>query len=749
MSVGADARSAALGRLARADCFVRRDLESCLRAVAETAAAHLDVERCGVWLFTPEGDAITCATLYRRGERTHGQQGTVLRAADFPRYFAAMREERIIAAEDAASDPRTSEFAGNYIGEFGIGALMDAPILFQGRLAGILCSEHVGGPRRWSVEETAFAASLSDFVALALANEENRRAEARYRALFENAVEGIFQLALDGRIVAANPALVRLLGFPSAEALLARTEPAGALFARPDQRDELRGLMDRHGLAEGFEALLNRADGPQIWISVNVRAVRGPDGAPTHFEGTAEDITHRKRAEAEIASAALHDGLTRLPTRALLYDRIDQALARARAGHGGGVAVLLLDFDNFRLVNTSLGPSVGDRLLVEMARRLQDALAPGDTLARIGSDDFAVLAEGVADADSALARAEALRDAVSVPLELDGNELFPTACVGAVWDDGGRPDPDELLRDAGIAVHNAKGAGKGRCVAFDPGMRSAPREALRLQSEMRRALEREQFELHFQPLVDLATRHLLGFEALVRWRHPQRGMVPPSAFIPAAEESGLMEPLGDWILNAACMALRGWQDRLAALGRADAPLSLSVNISPVQLVAKSLAGTVEAALAASGADIRRLELEVTETALAQEVEVVSRRLEQLRRLGLRVLIDDFGTGYSSLSRLHRLPFDGLKIDQGFVRPMLYDPDCASIVRTVAALGQAMQVGIVAEGVEDAATADALARLGPARAQGYHFARPMPAEQAAALVERLAAGPVVLPVVLPG
>ena len=517
-----------------------------------------------------------------------------------------------------------------------------------------------------------------------------------------------------------------------------------AVFVSSRRRDELRALMDNVGRAEGFETEIHRADGPVIWISVNIRAVPGEDGRTAFFEGTVEDITHRKRTEAQLAHQALHDNLTQLPNRTLLADRLSRALVRARLRQSQGCAAILLDIDNFRLVNTTLGPTVGDRMLVVMARRLKAHLNPGDTLARLGRDDFVVVIEDVPDDEAALARADALREVLSAPLELDGNELFPTASVGVLWDDGSRSSPEELLRDLGIAVHAAKAKGKGRTIAFETAMRTGPQEALRLQSDLRKALERDEFELHYQPIVDLRDSALIGFEALVRWRHPSRGMVPPSLFIPAAEESGLIAPLGDWILRAACAAMGRWQGMLAGVDDSDRPLRVSINMSPVQLVSGELIDTIDRIVRETGAEVARLRLEVTEAALSQEVELVQQRLEALRQRGFQVLIDDFGTGYSSLSRLHRLPFDGLKIDQSFIRPMLFDADSLSIVRTVVALGQGMNVRTVAEGVEDAETAEALLKLGCDRAQGYHFARPMLAADADRLVALRAQGTVALP-----
>lgn len=738
-------RSMALGRLARSEPFLRHDLEGCLRAVTETAAALLGVARAGVWFFTPARDAILCRDLYVAATGAH-ETGLVLRAEDHRAYFAAIAEDRIVAAADAVGDPRTADFGPDYLIPFGIGAMLDAPIIHKGALVGIVCCEHAGGSRLWSGEDQTLAASLADFVALALAADEIRKAESRARAaeqrwrdLFENAVEGMFQMSVDGRLITVNPALARLLGFADPEVAKAALRDARSVFADPEVPAELDRRLPREKQLTGYEAQVLRQDGHPIWVSLNIRGIYGPDGKFELFEGSAQDITHRKRAEQQLAHVSLHDGLTALPNRTLFMDRLAQAMRRVRAGQAHAVTVFLIDCDNFRLVNNTLGHALADRMLVMLSRRLRAAIGPGDTLARLGGDDFGLLMEGPMEPEGAMRLAEELRQSISAPLELSGHDVFPSVSIAVATDGGEREHADDLLRDLGIAMHYSKNQGRGRCVAFEPRMRTAPLEALRMQTDLRRAIDRNELELAFQPIVDLRTGQLAGFEALVRWPGGARGPVPPAVFIPVAEECGLIGPLGAWILGAACQWMRGWQDRLGA-----SPLSISVNVSPVQLARADLSDAIEAAVAQSGVDIRRVKLEVTETAFGQDVDLVSTRLAALRESGFRVIIDDFGTGYSSLSRLHRLPFDGLKIDQSFVQAMRTDSDCRDIVRSVIALGRSLGVEIVAEGVEDAETGRALLKLGCTMAQGYHFARPLTEAQADALLERMVAGPVSLP-----
>ncbi|WP_051512501.1 putative bifunctional diguanylate cyclase/phosphodiesterase [Skermanella stibiiresistens] len=733
-------QNAALGALARHDCFVRADLAVCLRQINRVAIQTLEVARSSIWFLNDDGSSLICADHHDMSSKDGGT-GVVLERADFPLYFQAILQDRVIAAADAQADPRTAEFTEAYLIPLGIASMLDAPILFGGRTVGVLCVEHVGLPRGWPRDEQVFTASLGDFVALALVAEERnrtesalRRAEERYRGIFENAIEGLFQMSPEGRFIDVNPAMAHMLGFADAAGFLAARGSSGTpLFVDPGRRAELMRLADVQDRVVGFEAEVYRRDGPIIWGGFSIRAVRGADGEILRLEGSVEDVTARRRAEDQLAHVALHDGLTNLPNRALFMDRLAQSLARARLTGIGSTVVVLIDIDKFSLINDSLGHAAGDRLLIDLAGRLAARLRPGDTLARLAGDEFAVLVEGLIDVDSAQAFAETLRSCVAAPFTLAADQdFFASASAGVVFAMGGEQGPEDLLRHAGTALHQAKAQGRSRCLAFTDEMRTEPLLTLKLQSDMRRAIERDDFVLFYQPVLSLHDRRLVGFEALIRWNHIQRGLIPPATFIPIAEENGLMSDLGDWVTNTACHQMRIWQERVGAA----TPLSLSVNIAPTQLIHPDVFTLLDRALAASGVDVRRMKLEVTETALAGDAELLPQRLRALRERGFQILIDDFGTGYSSLSRLHRLPIDGLKIDQCFVKPMLYDPDSAAIVRTIIALGKALNLDLFAEGVEDEGSAAELGRMKCEFAQGYHFARPLPIAAADALVDAL-------------
>lgn len=859
-------RSAALGALARHESFARQDFSACIRAITETAAIQLGVERASVWIYREAGAALECIDLFLAAEGRH-EAGMRFDAHRQPTYFEALQTERIISVPEAESDPRTIDFGDEYLVPLGIRSLLDAPILRLGRMVGVLCCEQVGRARHWSGEDEIFVGSLADFAALALVNEERcraeeerqrteqrlrlavsvtrsavwdydlvtgenwwspeyyemlglgtgsvpagretwkrlihpadreavlgkdaavlagsdslmrqtyrmlhadgreiwvedagyltrsgdgrparwtgiksdvtervraeqalRSAEERFRGLFEHAAEGIWQTDAQGRLLEANPSLAAMLDYPDPAELMNAVPAAALLFPEPEFWDELMGRLCEHDRVTGFETELLQRGGSRIWASLNLRVVRDGGGRPLTFEGSVSDVTHVKRAEARLAHAVLHDGLTGLPNRHVFLDRLGQALERGGRSGRNAVAVILADGDNLRLINDNLGHAVTDAMVVEQARRFKAQLRPGDTLAHLGGSEFAVLAEDVGDIEAALALAEALKASLSPPFLLEGHEVFSSASFGVALGDDGKA-PGDLLRDAGIALHQAKMQGRGRCLAFSSRMRDESVLVLSLQGDLRRALRQDAFDLHYQPVIDLGRRSTVGFEALLRWNHPQRGPLSPAMFIPVAEEAGLMVDLGTWVMRRALGQLAQWQKRLPP----GLPFSLSVNMAPSQLADPELFRTIDRLLEETGADPARLKIEVTETALAGDADLVVQRLRGLREKGLSILIDDFGTGYSSLGRLQRFPIDGLKIDQSFIKPMLLDGDSAAIVRSIVALGRALGLALIAEGVEDEPCARELARLDCDFAQGYLFSRPLPEAQASRLVEGL-------------
>ncbi|HEU4882253.1 MAG TPA: PAS domain S-box protein [Longimicrobium sp.] len=542
-----------------------------------------------------------------------------------------------------------------------------------------------------------------------------RESEARYRKLFEESRDAIYMTTFDGRFVEVNQALVEMFGY-TREDLLSGT--VGDLYVNPAERQRFRDEITRAGFVRDYEVRLLRRGGEPIDALVSASVRRGPDGAITGFQGIIHDITERKRAEAQLAHGTLHDALTGLPNRILFVDRLRHAAERVRRGDHAVAAVLFLDLDRFKVVNDSLGHGLGDRMLRECALRLEAALRPGDTLARFGGDEFTVLLEGIGGPLEATHVAEKLLESVARPFTLDTHEVFATASVGLALATPGDEDAEELLRNADAALSRAKVLGKNRLEVFDRAMHAEAMSRLRLESDMRRALERGEFRLAYQPIVALDTGRIEGFEALLRWNHPERGEIPPNGFIPIAEETGLVIPLGLWTLEECCRQVQRWN----AAGHHR--LTISANLSACQFDGPDLAEHMMRTLDDCGVSADRFRLEITETVLLEHKEPALGTLQRLREMGVVLCIDDFGTGYSSLGYLHRFPLDVVKIDRSFVSQMDRDGRSAQLVHAIVNLARNLRVKVVAEGVETREQLAALRGMGCDYAQGFLFAEPL-------------------------
>jgi diguanylate cyclase (GGDEF)-like protein/PAS domain S-box-containing protein len=497
----------------------------------------------------------------------------------------------------------------------------------------------------------------------------------------------------------------------------------------PDDRDRLRRayLASLEGAAYDLDHRIVRPDGEVRVVHQQAELIRDGSGRPLKRVGVVQDITERRALEEQLQHQAFHDRLTGLPNRALLLDRLGQALARAGREEHATCAVLLLDLDRFKTVNDSLGHAVGDRLLVSATARLRAALRDGDTLARLGGDEFVVLLDEVTDLPEALRVADRLHAALVAPLLVEGRELFATASIGVALRSSPDDTPEDLLRFADVALYRAKEAGRACTEAFYPGMSASTLERLELEHDLRLALERGELVAYFQPKVDLATGMVSGLEALVRWLHPGRGLVPPGDFIPLAEETGLIAPIGRWVLAEACRQLVAW--RACFPGRV-APF-VSVNLSARQFRNPDLVAEVAAVLAETGLPPTMLTLEVTETVAMARPEEGIATLEALKALGVRLALDDFGTGYSSLAYLQQLPVDGLKIDRAFFRSGERN---RVIVRAVTDLARGLGLEVTAEGLETPEQVAWACDVGCDWGQGFYFSRPVPAEEIAVLWE---------------
>jgi diguanylate cyclase (GGDEF)-like protein/PAS domain S-box-containing protein len=514
-----------------------------------------------------------------------------------------------------------------------------------------------------------------------------------------------------------NPAAEKLFGWRESE-----VRGTIAPHIPPERREAFAMMVDR--MVIGGETLIEHEEvrigrnGEQQEIAVASSAMFDEHGELTGLMGLITDISARKESERRLRQLALHDPLTGLANRILINQRIDAAVTACEPDDPG-VAVLLLDLDGFKTVNDSFGHAVGDELLLAVARRIRSCLRDGDIAARLGGDEFALLLERIDSAET-LAVSHRVLDALSAPFSLRRGQVVVTASVGVVHASGQVADHD-MLRDADVAMYKAKADGKNRVVVFEASMQERVVTRLRLENELRAAVELGQFELYYQPYVDLDTRRIVGLEALIRWHHPTRGLLLPGEFIEVAEDTGLIVPLGQWIVTEACTQAGIWRKL-----DPDRPLTISVNLSPRQLYDPLFVAIAARAVADSGLPPGMLTIEITENLLLGDAVLAGTRLAELRSFGIQVAVDDFGTGYSSLAYLRRYPVDVLKIDRTFVDPLTDGPRQAALVRSIIDLATALDVGTVAEGVERPEQASALSTLGCHVAQGFYFSRPQPA-----------------------
>jgi diguanylate cyclase (GGDEF)-like protein/PAS domain S-box-containing protein len=554
-----------------------------------------------------------------------------------------------------------------------------------------------------------------------------RESEERYALAARGANDGLWDWDLVAGKMHFSPRWKAMLGWEEHEI----SDNPNEWFIRihPDDIERVRADISSHleestSHYEGEYRMLHR-DGNYLWMLGRGLSVRNASGVVYRMAGSQTDITRGK----------VVDVLTGLPNRVLFMDRLSRSFERARRRTDKTIAVVFIDLDSFKLINDSLGHMVGDQFLVTIAGRLETTLRSGDsiarfgrshTIARLGGDEFTILLEDISGAQDAIRVAERIAIDLAKPFVVAGQELFPSASMGIALYNSSYQNPEELLRDADTAMYSAKALGKGRYEIFDANMRANTIAKLQLDTEFRRAIDRREFENHYQPIVSLETGKILGFETLVRWRHAARGLISPKEFIPVAEETGLIVPLGQWVLETACQQMRFWQGRF----QDEPPLLLSINLSARHFLQANLVHQCRKVLYHTQISPGSLIFEVTESAMMPDPEAARQVMNQLKELGVQIALDDFGTGYSSLSYLHRFPLDSLKIDRAFISRSMEDDE---IIRTILTLGRNLGLQVVAEGVETAEQVKKLQDLGCKFAQGYYFSDPVTAQAATDLL----------------
>ena len=574
-----------------------------------------------------------------------------------------------------------------------------------------------------------FVGIAEDITQSKLAKLAMLKSEEQFRLTFEMAPIGMAITALNGQFKRVNQALCDALGYKEQELL--KLSFADITYAEDLElhQTQQKALLENKGSDFQIETRYVSRDLRIVDAILKVVIVRDSKGEALHFNNQIVDITERKHMEKQLLHDALHDSLTGLPNRALFTDRLDHELKRAKANPDYVFAVLFLDLDRFKVVNDSAGHLVGDQLLIEISRRLEKSVNFTDTVARLGGDEFTILLENIHNIENAISVAEKIDQALRIPFHLQGYELFTSASIGIALSCEGYEKPDEIMRDADLTMYSAKEQGRARYEIFNSSLHDRAITRLQLETDMRYGIEREEFLIYYQPISCLKTGELAGFEALARWKHPTRGIVSPGEFIPVAEETGTIIPLGTWILNKACQQMQLWQEKYPH----KSSMQISVNLSGKQLREPSLLEKIDSILQETGLLGKHLKLEITESSLIENMEVATQTLLEIKSRNIKLSMDDFGTGYSSLSYLHRFPVDFLKIDRSFVQDIQVNKGNYAIVKAIVTLAHVLDMEVIAEGIEDTYQVNQLKLLKCEYGQGYYFAKPLNIQQAEELI----------------
>ncbi len=589
--------------------------------------------------------------------------------------------------------------------------------------------DSVARPERQENGDIVWDAYVSDVSDRKRAEIALQNSEARFRLVTENMSDLVCLHRPDGSYLYVTPSSKTLLGYEPEE-LLGRN-PYN--FFHPDDCDHIRSESHQPSLNGVQKLTLYRMrckDGSYVWLETLTDPIVADDGTVKHLQTTSRDVSDRVQVRQQLKHDALHDSLTGLPNRSLLLERLEGRLQKAKAEPDFQFAVLFLDLDNFKVINDSLGHSVGDALLIAVAQQLQTFAYGADMAARLGGDVFVLLLEDIEDLAEAISVAEGISKNFETPLLLESGkqEVFTSSSIGILpWDPSYHHSAEDLLRDADLAMNQAKRSGRGRYTVFSPEMHCRAIERLQLEQELRQGLDNNEFVLYYQPIVFLKTGEVKGFEALIRWQHPQRGLVSPGEFIGVAEETGLIVPMGQWVLETACGQAAAWLRQFP-----EQNLRISVNLAVPQLQPQFLK-FLDYTLKHTGLPGERLTLEVTEGVLVKNFDAADRLLCQFKSRGVNVSIDDFGTGYSSLSYLHRLPADALKVDRAFVSPQVPDARNQAIAESIVTLSNLLELDAIAEGIETPEQLQWLRTIGCEFGQGYYFSAPLPTNDATQLL----------------
>ena len=557
--------------------------------------------------------------------------------------------------------------------------------------------------------------------------------QERYSLAMQASNDGLWDWDLKTNKILYSERWKEMLGFNDDE--ISDTADEWLSRVHPEDHDRVRASIDAYleGTTSNFEIeyRIRHFSNNYLWMMAKGLAIRTSDGRATRFAGSQTDVSERKSNEEQMIHDALHDTLTSIPNRTLLLDRIRQSLVRRKRYPKTSFAIIFIDLDRFRLVNESLGHIHGDELLQLISARLKETIPIGDTVARLGGDEFSILLQDINSVRDVEVIAKDIQNLFSKPFFLGDREVFASASMGIAHSDNDYKTPEEILRDAELAMYRAKREGKSQSIVFQPQFRQSSLSPIDLDTDLRRALDRDEMELHYQPIISMRDRTISGFEALLRWSHRSRGVISPNEFIPLAEETGLIYDLGQWVLGKACKQIAAWNKSK----KKEDQLEISINLSSRQFSDPNLVEGIVENIEKSGFDAEFLKIEITESALMQNAQRSVSMLNQLKDLNIKVCVDDFGTGYSSLSYLHTFPIDTLKIDRSFVHDMSRNFRNMEIIRTIIMLAHNLKLDVIAEGVETGEQDAQLSALGCQFAQGFYFSRPINSSDAALLIQQ--------------
>jgi len=715
-------------RLARHRYSTSNSLQEAAGLITKSACEIYDIACASIWNLVDQ--RLEPIAEYRRSTGEYLLPEPI-DASVFPSYLEALHNSRAIDANDAQHDPRTREMADSFRPR-DISAILDASIRIDGQVVGVLCLEQTGTPREWQSDEIAFAGELADQFAQVISN-HNRRTATSALHLFQRAVEqsanAFLLVNCDGVVEYVNPSFTAITQYTTEEVHGQRLSELPALENLNELLLDANSSLTKSNSWQG-EFKSRRKNLEPYWGQLSISKVYGDNRELTHYIGIYEDITQSKLAQQRIERLAYTDNLTNLGNRPAFIRNLDERFAR---DCDIPISLLLVDIDNFKRINDSLGHQTGDKLLISLARRLRNSLNPSGILARFASNEFAILLDDT-DLDAGQQVASSVLRTLDKPMFVDNQLISVTASVGLACAPLHGHDPQTLMKNAGLALHKAKANGKHQVQVFTEALNAEASYKLFVENNLRRALTQNELEVFYQPKLCLRTGRLLGMEALLRWNHPERGMIRPDQFISVAEETGLIIPIGKWVARQACRMSK--ELTAAGFGR----LQVAINLSPKQFSDPELVASIATILQEENLDASLLELELTEGLLLEATEDTRQQLDSLKKLGLSLAMDDFGTGYSSFSYLKKFPIDVIKIDRSFIRDIPDDQDDMEITSAVIAMAHNLKLKVVAEGIE---TAEQLAFLRRHRCdvgQGYLFDRPIPGEELVEKLRRYPRGP---------